>query len=44
MKLLVSEGMTIAGIDNIRMIHKKQIIGANDKASAFEDFAALMAA
>lgn len=39
-----SAEMTIAGIENVRMIQKNQIIGSNDKASAFENFAMLMAA
>jgi putative transposase len=34
---------TIAGVENIRMIQKKQIVGSNDKASTFENFAMLMA-
>ena len=35
--------MTIAGIENIRMIQKGQIIGANDNANTFENFKMLMA-
>lgn len=34
---------TITGIENIRMIQKRQIIGSNDKASTFENFVMLMA-
>jgi putative transposase len=34
---------TITGIENIHIIQKKQIIGANDNNSTFEDFAMLMA-
>ena len=34
---------TITGIENINIIQKKQIIGANDNNSTFEDFAMLMA-
>ncbi len=39
-----SAEMTITGIENVRMIQKKQIIGANDNLSAFENFAMLIAA
>jgi putative transposase len=42
-KSFYSAEMTIAGIENVRMIQKKQIIGSNDKASAFEYFVMLMA-
>lgn len=38
-----SAKMTITGIENIRIIQKRQIIGANDNASVFENFAMLMA-
>ena len=34
---------TLAGIENIRMIQKGQIIGSNDNLSAFENFKMLMA-
>ena len=34
---------TISGIENIRMIQKKQIVVSNDNTSAFENFAMLMA-
>jgi len=34
---------TIAGIENIRMIQKKQIVGSNDNTSTFENFAILLA-
>lgn len=43
-KSFYSAKMTIAGIENIRMVQKNQIIGSNDKVSAFENFAILMAA
>jgi putative transposase len=39
-----SAAITISGIENIRMIHKGQIIGNNDKLSTFENFKMLMAA
>ncbi len=38
-----SAEMTITGIENVRMIQKRQIIGANDNLSTFENFAMLMA-
>ena len=38
-----STRITIAGIENIRMIQKRQIIGANDYVSTFENFKMLMA-
>jgi putative transposase len=38
-----SAKITIAGIENIRMIQKCQFVGANDNVSAFENFALLMA-
>ena len=38
-----SAKITIAGIENIRMIQKGQIIESNDNLSTFENFAALMA-
>jgi putative transposase len=38
-----SARITIAGIENIRMIQKRQIIGANDYVSTFENFKMLMA-
>jgi len=39
-----SAKITIAGIENIRMIQKGQIVGANDQVSTFENFKMLMAA
>lgn len=39
-----SAKITIAGIENIRMIQKGQIIEANEQASTFENFKMLMAA
>ena len=33
-----SARVTISGIENIRMIQKRQIIGSNDNASTFENF------
>jgi putative transposase len=39
-----SAKITLTGIENIRMIEKGQIIGANDNLSTFENFAILMAA
>lgn len=38
-----SAKITLSGIENIRMIQKCQIIGANDNLSAFENFTTLMA-
>ena len=38
-----SAKITLAGIENIRMIQKGQIIGSNDNLSAFENFKMLMA-
>ena len=38
-----SAKMTITGIENIRMIQKGQIIGANDNVSVFKNFVTLMA-
>ena len=38
-----SAKITITGIENIRIIQKKQIVGANDNASTFKNFAMLMA-
>ena len=38
-----SAKITIAGIENIRMIQKGQIIGSNNNVSTFENFAMLMA-
>ncbi|GFQ76002.1 transposase [Trichonephila clavata] len=38
-----SAKITITGIENIRMIQKRQIIGANDNVSTFENFAMLIA-
>ena len=35
--------ITIAGIENIRMIQKRQVIGSNNNVSTFEHFAMLMA-
>ena len=42
-KSFYSAKVTIAGIENIRMIQKGQIVGANDKVSTFENFKMLMA-
>jgi transposase-like protein len=39
-----SAKITIAGIENVRMIQKGQIIGANKQVSTFENFKMLMAA
>jgi len=39
-----SAKITLAGIENIRMIQKGQIEGANDNLSTFENFALLIAA
>jgi putative transposase len=39
-----SAQITIAGIENIRIIQKGQIIGSNTKVSAVENFQMLMAA
>ncbi len=38
-----SARITISGIENIRMIQKKQIVGSNDNTVAFENFAMLLA-
>ncbi|BET37165.1 hypothetical protein wNi1_11220 [Wolbachia pipientis] len=38
-----STKITITGIENIRMIQKRQIIGANDNVSTFENFTTLIA-
>ena len=38
-----SAKMTITGIENIRMIQKGQITGANDNVSVFKNFVTLMA-
>ncbi len=38
-----SAKITIAGIENIRMIQKRQIVGSNDNASTFENFVMLIA-
>lgn len=38
-----SAKITIAGIENIRIIQKGQIIGSNDNASTFENFKMLLA-
>jgi len=38
-----SARVTIAGIENIRMIQKEQIFGANDNLSTYENFQTLMA-
>ena len=35
---------TLSGIENIRMIQKRQVVTANDKLSTFENFALLLAA
>lgn len=37
-----SAKITIAGIENIRMIQKGQIVGANKQVSTFENFTMLM--
>ena len=42
-KSFCSAKITIAGIENIRMIQKGQIIGSNNNVSAFENFKMLMA-
>jgi len=39
-----SAKITIAGIENVRMIQKGQIIGANKQVSTFENFKMIMAA
>jgi len=39
-----SAKITIAGIENIRIIQKGQIIGSNENATTFENFKMLMAA
>ena len=39
----LSSKITIAGIENIRIIQKGQIIGANNNVSTFENFKMLMA-
>ena len=39
-----SAKITIAGIENIRMIHKGQLTSSNDNVSTFQNFAMLMAA
>jgi len=38
-----SAKITIAGIENIRMIQKGQIVGSDDNVSTFENFVMLMA-
>ncbi len=38
-----SARITIAGIENIRMIQKRQIVGSNDHTSTFKNFVMLMA-
>lgn len=43
-KSFSSAKMTITGIENVRMIQKNQIIGSDNNASTFENFAMLMAA
>ncbi len=42
-KIFRSAKITIAGIENIRIIQKGQIIGANNNVSTFENFKMLMA-
>ena len=42
-KSLRSAKITIAGIENIRIIQKGQIIGSNNNVSTFEHFKMLMA-
>ena len=39
-----SARITVAGIENIRIIQKGQIIGSSDNASTFENFKILIAA
>ncbi len=39
-----SAKITIAGIENVRIIQKGQIIGANNQVSTFENLKMLMAA
>lgn len=43
-KCFKAASITIAGIESIRMIQKRQLIGANHTVSNFENFARLMAA
>ena len=43
-KSFCSAKITIASIENVRMIQKGQIIGSSNKVSVFENFAALMGA
>jgi putative transposase len=38
-----SAKITIAGIENIRMIQKGQIVGSDNQVSTFENFKMLMA-
>ena len=38
-----SAKITIAGIERIHMIKKRQIVGANDNVSVFENFVTMMA-
>ncbi|WP_256465616.1 DDE-type integrase/transposase/recombinase [Cardinium endosymbiont of Oedothorax gibbosus] len=42
-KCFKSAAITIAGIENIRMIQKGQVIGAKNHLSTFENFVMLMA-
>ena len=42
-KNFYSAKTTIAGIENIRIIQKGQIVGSNEKVSTFENFKMLMA-
>jgi putative transposase len=42
-KSFLSTKITIAGIENIRIIQKGQIIGANNNVSTFENFKMLIA-
>ena len=43
-KSFASAKITIAGIENIRMIQKGQLTSSNDKVSTYQNFAMLMAA
>ena len=42
-KSFCSAKVTIAGIENLRIIQKEQIIAANNNVSTFENFKMLMA-
>jgi len=43
LKSFRSAKITIAGIENIRMIQKGQIVGSDNQVSTFENFKMLMA-